>query len=277
MLSHWSPQRIRKAAQKHNKGSNRIHFQFRKAFGYESYQAIRSNPGAFPCTDLSLVLLVLSPAPFQHCWEQQHHRYQWHHTATGKWRWWIQAEHSVCASGCVSQGSFQQTTLLQSVPAPHTGETLEQLVLYPHEQTAPQGSKTLRRDRHRQLGLQLLPVQCTSENQHMDLSVSVSSRVTPEWEQQKHNQLVQRLRSPSTLQNNLYENIRIPVTLKWQNINPIRVSSDPMLYNLFYKWQLEQKNQSNLTVHTYLRESLCSMNLHRWLNHYPHFIYSTFL
>lgn len=178
----------------------------------------------------------------------------------------------LCIRMCVSRIFPADNTLLQSVPAPHTGETLEQLVLYPHEQTAPQGNKTLRRDRDRQLGLQLLPVQCTSENQHMDLSVSVSSRVTPEWEQQKHNQLVQRLRSPSTLQNNLYENIRIPVTLKWQNINPIRVSLDPMLYNLFYKWQLEQKNQSNLTVHTYLRESLCSMSLHKWLNHYPHFI-----
>lgn len=35
---------------------------------------------------------------------------------------------------------------------------------------------------------------------------------------------------PSTLQNNLYEKIRISVTLKWQNINPIRVSLDLMLY-----------------------------------------------
>lgn len=43
---------------------------------------------------------------------------------------------------------------------------------------------------------------------------------------------------PSTLQNNLYENIRIPVTLKYQSYSSfIR----PYVIHLFYKWQLEQK------------------------------------
>lgn len=43
--------------------TNRIHFQFRNAFGYESKQAFQSNPGAFPCIDLSEIL-VLSPIDF---------------------------------------------------------------------------------------------------------------------------------------------------------------------------------------------------------------------
>lgn len=81
---------------------------------------------------------------------------------------------------------------------------------------------------------------------------------------------------PSTLQNNLYEKIRISVTLKWQNINPIRVSLDLMLY-FYYTNSNWKKKLDNLTVHTYLRESLCSVSLHRRLNHYLHFIHSIFL
>lgn len=154
MWFHWSPQKIRKAAQKHN-SSNRIHLQFRKTFIYESL-AIRSNPGAFPCTDLSLILLVFSPAPFQHRWEQQHHRYQWQNC---NWQikmvdmGWTQC---LLIQMCTLNILPADSTLLQPVPAPHTTETLEQLLLYLHEQTALQGSKTLRRDRHSQLGLQLL-------------------------------------------------------------------------------------------------------------------------
>lgn len=50
----------------------------------------------------------------------------------------------------------------------------------------------------------------------------------------------------------------------------------PYVTHSFYKWQLEQKLEQPHCSH-YFRESPCSLSLHRWLNHYPHFMYSVFL
>lgn len=147
MLSHWSPQKIEKAAQKHDKG--RITSSLERHLVIESYQAIRSNPPrslplhrfvintscSLACTFPALLRASTPRAPkAAHCsWQRKMGEY-------GLNRVWIFPAAS---------------TPLQPVPAPHTGEILEQLVLYLLEQTALQGRKILRRDRHSLLGLQL--------------------------------------------------------------------------------------------------------------------------
>lgn len=153
LLQHWSqcelPRNTTKAA--FLLSDNKIHFQFRNTFGSESNHAIKTHPGAFPCTDLSRKLLVLSPTPFQHRWEQQHHGYPRHQTATGKclnmgtWFEW-----------CCLNNLYQKMTACSSQSQiSHIWETIASISsCCTHRSQQPlQGSKTPRKDRHSELGL----------------------------------------------------------------------------------------------------------------------------
>lgn len=67
----------------------------------------------------------------------------------------------------------------------------DQLVLHSREPTGPARKQNPQQSQTLSAGIvSLLPVQCTSENQQTGLSVSVSSKVIPDWEQlyqHKHN------------------------------------------------------------------------------------------
>lgn len=159
-------------------GRNMMRSQFRNAFAYEHKQAIMSNPAAFPCTDLPVTLLVLSPTPAQHCWEQQHHRYQRHQTTTGMyldmvnmlWTWcWL---NQMC-SWRIFPADDSLLQLLPNQPRLRNFRMISSCCTHMSKQ-ALQGSKAPRRDRQSAGIKRLLPVQCTSENQHRGLSQSVS-------------------------------------------------------------------------------------------------------
>ena len=106
-------------------------------------------------TDMSLIFLILSPTPFHHCWEQ-HRRYQWHQTTTGKclnmarvWTWcWLNQT-------CVLRTFLGDDGLLQPVPNQRYLRNSTAVISSCHtcrSKQALQRNKTPRRERPSYLG-----------------------------------------------------------------------------------------------------------------------------